>query len=55
MRGYIDIKKMQGDTYVTTTEKRDEVCNQLLRELITFATTTTTPSSYYSGTLNAPE
>jgi secreted Zn-dependent insulinase-like peptidase len=37
MRGYVDIKKMQGDTYVTTTEKGDEVCNQLLRELITFA------------------
>jgi Mn-dependent DtxR family transcriptional regulator len=35
--GYVDVKKMHGDTYVTTTEKGDEICNQLLRELVTFA------------------
>ena len=36
-RGYVDIKKINGDTYVTTTEKGDEICSQLLRELVTFA------------------
>ncbi len=37
LRGYIDIRKINGDTYVTTTEKGDEICNRLLIELITFA------------------
>ena len=37
MRGYVDSKKIQGDIYVTTNEKGDEACNQLLSELITYA------------------
>lgn len=36
-RGYIDVKKMHGDTYVTTTKKGDETCGKLLQELITVA------------------
>ena len=36
-RGYVDVKNMDGDIYITTTEKGDEICNQLLQELVTFA------------------
>jgi DNA-binding MarR family transcriptional regulator len=36
-RGYVDVKKMDGDKYITTTEKGDEISNQLLQELITSA------------------
>ena len=36
-RGYVEVKKIQGDTYVTTTKKGDETCSKLLQELITVA------------------
>jgi hypothetical protein len=34
---YVDLKKINGETYITTTVEGDEICHQLLRELITFA------------------
>ncbi|MDP9288127.1 MAG: hypothetical protein M3P08_08010 [Thermoproteota archaeon] len=35
--GYVDIKKDQGETYITTTEEGDEVCRMVLDELLEFA------------------
>jgi hypothetical protein len=35
--GYVDIKKDQGETYITTTEEGDEVCRIVLDELLEFA------------------
>lgn len=35
--GYVDIKKDQGETYITTTEEGDEVCRIVLDELVEFA------------------
>ncbi len=34
--GLVDIKKVEGDTYVTITEKGDDVSTKLLRELIAY-------------------
>jgi hypothetical protein len=34
--GLVDIKKIGGDTYITITEKGDEVSEKLLRELIAY-------------------
>ena len=34
--GLVDIKKIDGDTYVTITEKGDGVSEKLLRELIAY-------------------
>jgi predicted transcriptional regulator len=34
--GLVDIKKIDGDTYVTITEKGDDVSEKLLRELIAY-------------------
>jgi hypothetical protein len=34
--GLVDIKKVDGDTYVTVTEKGDDVSEKLLRELIAY-------------------
>lgn len=36
-QGYVDVKKLHGDTYVTTTKKGDETCSKLLQELVTVA------------------
>jgi hypothetical protein len=36
-QGYVEVKKIQGDTYVTTTKKGDDTCNKLLQELVTVA------------------
>jgi hypothetical protein len=35
--GYVDIKKEQGETYITTTEEGDEACKVVLDELVEFA------------------
>jgi len=35
--GYVDIKKIQGETFVTTTEAGDKVCRIVLDELLEFA------------------
>jgi hypothetical protein len=34
--GLVDIKKIDGDTYVTITDKGDDVSEKLLRELIAY-------------------
>jgi predicted transcriptional regulator len=34
--GLVDIKKIDGDTYITITEKGDDVSEKLLRELIAY-------------------
>ena len=34
--GLVDIKKIGGDTYITITEKGDDVSERLLRELIAY-------------------
>ena len=34
--GLVDIKKIDGDTYVTITKKGDDVSEKLLRELIAY-------------------
>jgi hypothetical protein len=34
--GLVDIKKIAGHTYVTITEKGDDVSEKLLRELIAY-------------------
>ena len=34
--GLVDIKKIGGDTYITITEKGDDVSEKLLRELIPY-------------------
>lgn len=34
---YVELKKIDGETYITTTSEGDEICHQLLRELIAFA------------------
>jgi hypothetical protein len=34
--GLVDIKKVDGDTYITITKKRDDVSEKLLRELIAY-------------------
>ena len=34
--GLVDIKKIDGDTYITITEKGDGVSERLLRELIAY-------------------
>jgi hypothetical protein len=34
--GLVDIRKIEGDTYVTITEKGDDVCTKLLKELIAY-------------------
>jgi hypothetical protein len=34
--GLVDIKKIEGDTYVTITEKGDDVCTKLLKELFAY-------------------
>jgi hypothetical protein len=34
--GLVDIKKIGGDTYITITDKGDEVSEKLLRELIAY-------------------
>jgi len=36
--GYVDIKKVGGDTLITTTSKGDELCKGLLPDLISYAT-----------------
>jgi hypothetical protein len=36
-RGWVDIKKHEGETYITTTEKGDEVCNKMLQEMVAIA------------------
>jgi hypothetical protein len=35
--GYVEVRKVAGDTYLTTTEQGDKACNKLLPELITYA------------------
>jgi hypothetical protein len=34
--GLVEIKKIEGDTYVTVTKKGDDVSEKLLRELIAY-------------------
>ena len=34
--GLVDIKKIDGDTYVTITKKGDDISEKLLRELIAY-------------------
>ena len=34
--GLVDIKKIDGDTYITITKKGDDVSEKLLRELIAY-------------------
>jgi hypothetical protein len=36
--GYVEIKKLDGDTLITTTPKGDELCEELLPDLISYAT-----------------
>jgi hypothetical protein len=36
--GYVDIKKVAGDTLITTTPKGDELCEELLPNLISYTT-----------------
>lgn len=36
-RGWVDIKRREGRTYITTTEKGDEICNKMLKELVAVA------------------
>jgi DNA-binding MarR family transcriptional regulator len=36
-KGLVEFKKSQGRTYVTTTEKGDELCTNFLKDFIAFA------------------
>lgn len=44
-KGYIEIKKVGGETYITTTTEGDEMCRNYIKDFITMARLSPTSSS----------